>query len=115
MSSGKWKIDTGRKHQRTVGICKSCEARLMAGPPKAGEGMWPARLHIDERNMDLLLVAAAEFVELCEEAGEYADAVAFVDWVRPDAITNAWESPVKAEPPPVSLAEKRRRHEAGAA
>lgn len=108
-------METGRTFVRREYHCESCKVHRKVGKPKPGEGMWPARLHLEDRDVDLLLIAAAEFVELCEEAGEYADAVAFVDWCRPDAVSKAWESPVKAEPPPVSLDEKRRRHWKGMA
>lgn len=108
-------IETGRTFVREKHTCESCKVRNKVGKPKAGEGMWAARLHVDIDTLDTMLIAAAEFVELCDEAGEYADAIAFMDWVRPDAISERGSiSPVKADVPPVSLAEKRRR-QAGAA
>ena len=81
-----------------VGYCQGCNVRLLVGEPKAGEGMWPAQLHISAAMMDVLLIAAAEFRDLCEEAGEYADAVEFVDWVRPDAISVGFGSPANLSP-----------------
>jgi len=106
-------VETGRTLPRSRTYqCHSCGIRNAVGEPKALD-TWPARLHIERHQIDLLLAAAAEFRDLCDEAGEYADAVSFVDWVRPDALSAAYSSPVKAEPAPVTLAEKRRRHENG--
>ena len=117
-------------HRRNVvtGYCQGCGMRLMVGEPKAGEGMWPAQLHISSAMMDVLLIAAAEFRDLCElcancphgshvgrcgvhdpdvsafcacttyEPRGWADAVAFVDWVRPDAISVGFGSPVNLSP-----------------
>jgi len=105
---------TGRTFVREKHTCESCKTRQRVGVPKSGEGTWPARLYIAEGQMDVLLLAAAEFRDLCEEAGEYADAVSFVDWVRPDAVKRGYSTPVGlVEPEPVTLAEKRRRHEKG--
>lgn len=44
--------------------------------------------------MDVLLQAAAEFRDLCDEEGEYDHAVDFIDWVRPDAVSEGFASPI---------------------
>jgi len=113
-----------------VGYCQGCNVRLLVGEPKAGEGMWPAQLHISAAMMDVLLIAAAEFRDLCAEcevchhrphadrrcgffdverqidhcpcvtyqASGEPEAVAFLDWVRPDAVSVGFGSPVNLSP-----------------
>lgn len=77
---------TGREAARgRRGICLSCQQRYMLGEPKASES-WPAQLHLSAEQVDLLLIAAAEYRDLCEEAGEYETVVAFVDWLAPDVL-----------------------------
>ena len=66
-------VRTGRVDTRKV--CTACGARIRLGEPKP-TSTWPARLHLTDEQLNLLLVAAAEFVELGPES-----AVAFVDWV----------------------------------
>ena len=86
-------VETGRRAERNP--CPSCEVRFKVGKPKATD-TWPVQLTMSPAQLDLLLVAAAEFRDLCDEAGEYNDAVSFVDWVRPDALRPSFASPVKA-------------------
>jgi hypothetical protein len=81
-------VQTGRTLPRSRYECHSCQLRNAVGTPKSLD-TWAMRLHgapLTSEQVDLLLVAAAEFRDLCEESGEYADAVSFVDWVRPDAL-----------------------------
>jgi hypothetical protein len=72
----------GRAYQATA-YCQSCGIRRTVGEPRTTE-TWYLRLReitLNPEQTDLLLVAAAEFSELSEEAGEYALAVAYVDWL----------------------------------
>lgn len=66
-------------------LCHSCEARVKIGEPRA-RPLWAQRLRLTAEQHDLLLVAAAEYAELSDEAGEYELAVEFVDWIRPDVV-----------------------------
>jgi hypothetical protein len=93
MASG---VTTGRQAIRYV--CPSCEMRYKVGEPKA-QDTWPAHLTMSPTQVDLLLVAAAEYRDLCEEAGEYQDVIGFVDWVRPDALRPNFASPIVADGP----------------
>jgi hypothetical protein len=103
------RVETGRIYPRLRQYeCESCHQRNSIGKPRASD-TWPAQLFIPERMMDVLLLAAAEFRDLCVESGVDGDAIDFLDWVRPDAIRPGFGSPVTAEPEPPSLAEKRRR------
>jgi hypothetical protein len=88
-------VETGRKLQRTPRRCEGCEARLTIGDPKPN-GAWAQRLKLTPEQVDLLLIAAAEYRDLCDEAGEYQEAVAFVDWVSVDALRYSIGSPVVA-------------------
>jgi hypothetical protein len=107
---------TGRHLPRRKYECESCQVHRAIGPPKAGDSpMWPAKLNLSQFQIDQLLIAAAEYRDLSEEAGEYESVVAFVDWLAPDALKRGFASPIAVEPHPVGLAEKRRRHRAGAA
>lgn len=76
----------GRKpaHRINVkaGYCQSCSARLTIGEPNGNE-RWALRLQLSEEQIHDLLQAAAEYRDLCEEAGEYEYAVQFVDWLIP--------------------------------
>jgi hypothetical protein len=89
-------------------LCSSCQQRILIGEPKARDS-WPAQLTLSPHQLDVLLVAAAEYHDLCEETGEPESAVAYVDWVRPDALTVSYESPVKADPPRLRTHDYRRR------
>jgi hypothetical protein len=71
-------VKTGRVDSRRA--CLSCQARIRLGEPHPTSN-WAERLRLTKEQTDLLLVAAAEFSELSEEAGEYALAVTYVDWV----------------------------------
>jgi hypothetical protein len=71
-------VKTGRIDTRRY--CMGCQARIRLGDPLP-TAQWPERLRLTKEQTDLLLVAAAEFSELSEEAGEYALAVAYVDWL----------------------------------
>lgn len=75
----------GRNYIRTRALCHGCEARRMIGEPKAND-VWAQRLTLSEDQMADLLAAAAEYRDLCEEAGEYEHAVQFLDWLRIDAL-----------------------------
>lgn len=77
-----------RPLDRSSRLCESCGVRLTIGEPKATD-YWPQRLALTKPQVDLLLQAAAEYRDLCDEAGEYEEAIAFVDWVAPDAMRNA--------------------------
>ena len=85
---------TGRITTRR--ICQSCRMRYAFGEPKPTDS-WPARLRMNSDQIDLLLVAAAEYKQLCDEAGEYADPVDFLDWVRPDALSPGFASPIDVQ------------------
>lgn len=112
-------VQTGRTlpRERTY-ECHSCHRRNAVGIPKNLD-TWPARLHgnpLTVEQADLLLVAAVEFNEHCQECRNcnhddhlticrqrdepdlppcectryeprgWDNAVAFVDWLRPDAL-----------------------------
>jgi hypothetical protein len=66
-------IRTGRLVAGRNGLMKYGDPRPSA--------TWPGRLRLDPETADLLLIAAADFAECSEEAGEYQSAVGFVDWV----------------------------------
>jgi hypothetical protein len=111
-------VQTGRTLPRSRYECHSCHLRNAVGTPKTLD-TWAMRLHgvpLTDEQMDLLLVAAAEFRDLCDacrncdhrdhltvcryrdddeappcgcvryEPSGWANAVAFVDWLRPDAL-----------------------------
>jgi hypothetical protein len=96
----------GHRNNVKSGYCQSCGLRILVGDPSSGEGMWPAKLNIKPDMMAELMRAAAEFRDLCDEAGEYADAVSFVDWVWPDAVTDGFASPVNLSPEATSARHK---------
>ncbi len=103
-------ILTGRTEARRQ-LCASCRVRIKVGEPRALDS-WPTRLNLSQTQVDLLLVAAAEFRDLSDDAGEYADAVAFVDWMAPDALRPSYTSPVKAESPVLRTGDYRARRSA---
>jgi hypothetical protein len=76
---------TGHRNNVKSGYCASCSARILIGNPKSTQ-TWSQRLHLTQEQVDLLLIAAAEYRDLSAEAGEYEEAVSFVDWLAPDAL-----------------------------
>lgn len=81
------KVETGRTLQRHTKLCEGCNARLTIGEPKAqSDSNWWQRLTLTEEQRDLLLVAAAEYEELSEEAGTISNAVEYVDWISPSVL-----------------------------
>jgi hypothetical protein len=86
---------TGRTFARRA-RCPSCDARQQFGEPKIS-GTWPARLRLTQEQIDLLLVAAAEFRDICDELGEYEEVVGFVDWIAPDALGKVSGKVIEAE------------------
>ena len=60
--------------------CQSCTVRLTIGDPRPSAS-WPARLRLDPDQWDALLSGAAEYRDLCIEAGEPEAAVPFADWI----------------------------------
>jgi hypothetical protein len=100
-------VTTGRTMERKA--CPGCNLRYSVGAPQASD-TWPARLSLSPYQLDLLLLAAAEFRELCDEAGEYADCVDFLDWVRPDALSVSYVTPAETTNgnPRGTYSEKRR-------
>lgn len=92
MSAKLGRTETGRIYPRSRTYqCESCKVRNAIGEPRASD-TWPARLHLTEVQLDLLLVAAAEFRDLSIEAGEPVNAIAFLDWIRPDALSPVFAS-----------------------
>lgn len=77
-----------RRKERIGKFCHGCQQRLYIGEPRHTD-TWPQRLALSRAQLNVLLEAAAEYAELCEEAGEYEEAVAFLDWVTVDALRNA--------------------------
>lgn len=69
-------------HPRT---CHSCKIRIEFGEPKAGDA-WTSQLWLTKQEFDLLLVAAAEYEEIAEEAQHVSSAISFLDWIRPDCV-----------------------------
>lgn len=68
--------------------CQGCDMRLLVGEPRASSA-WPALLMLTPEQVDVLLMAAAEW----EELGG-GTAVEFVDWMSVDALR------AKVLPPP---------------
>lgn len=88
-------IRTGRERSRW--ICPGCHERIMVGEPRATV-TWPAQLTLTPDQVKLLLIAAAEYAELSEEAGEWESAVGFVDWMAVDALRGEkWVDPLISE------------------
>lgn len=79
-------LRTGRLKARTRPLyCESCGVRRTIGEPKARD-TWTSRLTLTPEEHDWLLVAAAEFEELSEDAQTVSNAVDFVDWIRKDVV-----------------------------
>src|SRR5688500_4182931 len=85
-------VITGRRNAardyQAGAYCASCGIRRLIGEPEKSH-VWAGRLHnvpLTPEQMDLILVAAAEYVRLSNEAGETSGPVGFVDWLRPDAL-----------------------------
>jgi hypothetical protein len=57
----------GHRNNVKSGYCASCGLRILVGDPSPGEGMWPAKLHIESDQMAELMRAAAEIMELAAE------------------------------------------------
>lgn len=90
----------GRITDRSRKRCPTCDARFQFGEPK-GTDSWPRRLSLSQEQVNLLLTAAAEFMELHHEyvrrslkEGEpppdMPSAVEFMDWVAPDALYDGY-------------------------
>lgn len=75
--TGPW-VKTGRIDSRRR--CAGCNARIKLGDP-APTDTWPHRLHLTDEELDLLLVAAADYRDLAAEVGEPESAVSFADWL----------------------------------
>ena len=81
------KVTTGRTLLREWQLCQGCNARLTIGEPRTSDdSAWWQRLRLTEQQRDLLLLAAAEYRDLCEEAGEYQDVVEMIDWLSPSVL-----------------------------
>ncbi len=80
MTSAGTSLVPGRTLPRRTYQCASCGARAAVGEPK-GIDSWPPSVKLSSAQVRLLLVAAAEYRDLAEDAGEYEHAVQFVDWV----------------------------------
>ena len=78
----------GHRNNVKTAYCAGCNVRITVGEPAANE-RWPQRLTLTEEQVADLLAGAAEYRDLCEEAGEYEHAVAFVDWLAVDALRRA--------------------------
>jgi hypothetical protein len=89
-------VETGRTQERASKLCEGCGARLTLGSPKAND-TWPARLTLTVDQRDLLLIAAAEYRDLCDEAGEYQDVIQFVDWLSPSVLEEERQRAFEAE------------------
>ena len=96
----KKKVETGRvaavPRRDRADYCKSCEVRILYGDPRSNDS-WESALELDRSQTNLILVAAAEFEELYDEAvadalaggtpiPEFPTAVDFVDWLTPSAL-----------------------------
>ncbi len=83
--------DNGRTYQcptckSRAGRCESCGVRLTVGEPKVND-TWTTQLTLTAKEWNLLLMAAAEFDELCEGTGYIPLATDFCDWLKPDVVT----------------------------
>lgn len=80
---------TGRVKARSGPLyCATCGMRRLIGEPKARDA-WTSQLTLTKREHEWLLVAAAEFEELSEEAQTVSNAVDFIDWIRADVVVAA--------------------------
>lgn len=75
----------GREYVRRHYTCDGCKVRKAIGTPKA-TAAWPSHLALTAEQVKWLTAAAAEYRDLCDEAGEYEHAVDFMDWVAVDAL-----------------------------
>ena len=90
-------VVTGRQKARlTEKLCIGCGMRRSIGDPKPN-AIWPQRLSLTPEQVDLILVAAAEFEELSEQAGTISNAVDFADWMSVDALRTSIGSPIVAD------------------
>lgn len=88
-------IRTGREKSRW--LCANCNERIYLGEPR-GNQVWPAQLSLTPDQVKLLLIAAAEYADISEKAGEPESAVGFVDWMAVDALRGEkWPSHVVSE------------------
>lgn len=85
--SGKTQPAIGREFVRRRYLCEGCKVQKAIGRPKA-TATWPSHLWLTTDQVKWLTTAAAEYRDLCDEAGEYEHAVDFVDWVAVDALRN---------------------------
>jgi hypothetical protein len=81
---------SGRTNQcseckRRAPRCASCDARTEFGEPRPGDA-WTTQLWLTRDEFDLLLVAAAEYEEIAEEAQLISSAVTFLDWIQKDCV-----------------------------
>lgn len=74
-----------RKLRNRTGFCERCKVRITIGDPRPNS-VWPQRLRLTEDQMADLMAAAAEYRELCDEEGEYENAIEFVDWLSVDVL-----------------------------
>lgn len=86
--SGQKQPPTGREYVRRRYTCEGCGVVKAIGRPKA-TATWPPHLVLSPQQVKWLTTAAAEYRDLCAEAGEYEAAVDFVDWVAVDALRSA--------------------------
>lgn len=87
----------GRYVGRVGQICHGCGMRLTIGTPKPTD-TWPQRITLSREVVNLLLEAAAEYEQLCEDTGTISSAVDFVDWGSVDFLREGNTSPITAEP-----------------
>lgn len=78
----------GREYVRRRYVCEGCQVQKAIGKPKATAN-WPPHLFLSTEQVKWLTAAAAEYRDLCAEAGEYEEVVSFVDWVAVDALRAA--------------------------
>ena len=111
-------VNTGRhwmgRLNGKANYCESCNARLTYGEANPN-ALWYPRLQLSEDQVNFLLIAAAEFSELSRQADDPADAVEFVDWLRPSVIGDYVAPPDFDGAPPrthegLPTTERRRGH-----
>jgi hypothetical protein len=77
---------TGRRLPKVANyVCDSCEIRKAIGKPRVND-TWAQRLRLSQAQIDELILAAAEYEDLCVKSDTITNAVDFIDWVSPEAL-----------------------------
>jgi len=80
------RVGVGRPEGK-LNRCESCGIRMTIGEPRLTDA-WASHIRehrLSDWQIELLLMAAAEFAALSRKAGEPESVVAFIDWLTPEA------------------------------